>query len=572
MSRTNPQTNPVAPMVSTGVPVRKMGSVTMVDWAALSSPVNRTNFGMAPQQDVEPTPPPSAGGGLSGAVDRTFRNFFGAILGEDFANDAADTLIEFENNVENAITSWVQDYLDRQRDIQESRRDARESFGPAIVTAVGDATKGLFSGLLTGFGKLADELNIPRPQRKTLQSAYDNVVKPVVEQAQPLVGRIFGSTIPDPEFVGDFVKEVSSQRLGVIMAAPPQQVAARQARLEREMQKQTEDLQQKFRAAGIEESLDESAQLYYAFTGRMANFAQREAQALPQPQFKFGPDGKLISRPAPGTPNVFNSVPLGLEPFAVENPDKTFSLVGRFYSAQQEAAIELATSGRYTREEVTERLQSDPGLLQGAKRVRGGQDGRYLTPEKILDDEGVFRTIGGMSINQLADLKMNLVKRGYMDEEDVGSLTTRDINQATLTGFANMVRSAQENGYTWEGWRDQINENSMFFGRPAPQRQAPLIRVTSPTDIKAVANRVAQQTIGYQLEEGELEQFVATYQQMERQSQMRAAGGGTVEMPADIGTAAQEMITGGARQAEADAFAVGNTIDILRQIISGGGR
>jgi hypothetical protein len=379
-----------------------------------------------------------------------------------------------------------------------------------------------------------------------------NAVKPVVERAQPLVSRVFGTTVPDPEFVGDFVKEVSSQRLGVIMAAPPQQVAAEKARLERETQKQTEDLQQKFRAGGIEESLDESTQLYYAFTGRMANFAQREAKTL---------EGQK-----------FNSIPIGLEPFSVQNPDGTYSLVGRFYSAQQEAAIELATSGRYTREEVTERLQSDPGLLEGAKRVRGGQDGRYLTPEKILDDEGVFRTIGGMGVNQLADLKMNLVQRGYMDEEDVGSLTTRDINQATLTGFANMVRSAQTNGYTWEGWRDAAAEKNMYFGKPTPQAQAPLIRVTSPTDIKAVANRVAQQTIGYQLEEGELEQFVATYQQMERQSQMRAAGGGTVEMTPDIGTSAEEMITGGARQAEADAFAVGNTIDILRQIISGGGQ
>jgi len=32
------------------------------------------------------------------------------------------------------------------------------------------------------------------------------------------------------------------------------------------------------------------------------------------------------------------------------------------------------------------------------------------------------------------------------------------------------------------------------------------------------------------------------------------------------------MITGGARKTEADAFAVGNTIDVMRQIMTGGMR
>jgi hypothetical protein len=538
----------MAPMGSTGIPVTKMGSVTMVDWAALSSPANRTNFGMAPQQAMEP--PPSAGAvDENTPLDLTLEVLFG--------EDALKFADEYSEKISSAISSWWQKETER----MSEQRAAKTEFGESILTAITEGTKGFFSGSAKAFKAVADELNIPTPTRKQSKTVWDQVVSPVINAGQKSASQLFpgvgvASRLVDviTGVVADNVYQGrTSGNLQSIMAAPAKQVAAARQGIALKNQETRDSLQAKLSSAGIFEGMDENLALYTRFRGNIAAAKQATARGLAE--------------------RTFSSIPLGLDPFAVENADGTYSLRGRFYSAEQEAAFELATPGIYTRDEVIERLQSDPSLLEGSAALRGGNDGRYLTPETILDDEGIFRTVSRMNVSEIASLKMNLFERGYIkSEEEMGRLDTREINMPFLNGFANMIRNAQENGYTWQGWQDQINEKKMYFGGAAQQRQAPLIRVTSPTDIKAVANRVAQQTIGYQLEEGELEQFVSTYQQMERQAQMRAAGGGTVEMAPDIGTAAQEMITGSARKAEADAFAVGNTIDVLRQIISGGGR
>jgi hypothetical protein len=535
----------MAPMGSTGIPVTKMGSVTMVDWSALSSPANRTNFGMAPQQAMEP--PPSAGAvDENTPLDLTLEVLFG--------EDALKFADEYSEKISSAISSWWQKETER----MSEQRAAKTEFGESILTAITEGTKGFFVGSAKAFKAVADELNIPTPSRKQSKTVWDQVVSPVINAGRESVSQAFpgvgvASRLVDviTGVVADKVhKGQTGGNLQSIMAAPAEQVAAARRILNQETR---DSLQARLSNAGVFESMDENLALYTRFKGNIVAAKQATARGLAE--------------------RTFSSIPLGLDPFAVENADGTYSLRGRFYSAEQEAAFELATPGIYTRDEVIERLQSDPSLLEGSAALRGGNDGRYLTPETILDDEGIFRTVSRMNVSEIASLKMNLFERGYIkSEEEMGRLDTREINMPFLNGFANMIRNAQENGYTWQGWQDQINEKKMYFGGAAQQRQAPLIRVTSPTDIKAVANRVAQQTIGYQLGEGELEQFVASYQQMERQAQMRAAGGGTVVSPPDIGTAAQEMITGGARKAEADAFAVGNTVDILRQLISGGGR
>jgi hypothetical protein len=567
MSRTNPQTNPMAPMGSTGIPVTKMGSVTMVDWSALSSPANRTNFGMAPQQAMEL--PPS-----TGAVDEdTPLDLALEVL---FGEDALKFADEYSGKIAASISSWWEKETER----MSEQRAAKTEFGEAILTAITEGTKGFFVGSVKAFKAVADELNIPTPSRKQSKTVWDEVVSPVINAGRTSASQLFPGVGVTSRFIDVITGVVADKvhkgqtggNLQSIMAAPAAQVAAARKQLALEAQNKTASLQTKLRSAGIEESLDESTQLYYAFTGRMANIVKNEAERFKQPEFRTDATGKIISGPPPGTPNVFYSVPLGLEPFARENPDKTFSLVGRFYSAEQQAAIDLSTPGMFTREELTERLQSDPGLVDAASFARGGGDGRYLTPQTVLDNDGIMQTLGRMRSSELHSLKSTMARLGYMDAEDIGDPTIRRIDNPTLTGFGNLVRNAQENGYTWNGWTDYATEKNMFLGKAAPQRQAPLIRVTSPTDLKAVANRVAQQTIGYQLDEGELEQFVASYQDMERRSQMREAGGGTVASAPTAATAAEEMIAGGARKTEADAFAVGNTIDVMRQIMTGGMR
>jgi hypothetical protein len=551
MSRTNPQTNPMAPMGSTGIPVTKMGSVTMVDWSALSSPANRTSYGMAPMQP-EPSGPADKRGLSFPQPISALADDLNSVLRQTFGDSAIDKADGFLDNIQDVIASWAASKPRR-------RGSSTPEFEQAIVTAVGETIKGTFVGGGRAFVALLKVLDIPAPERESTEKAFDDFVAPVVNRVAPLVGAIFGSTKGDAEIVRVYAEERAAENRGVDVSKEVKRRGADvRGRLAERQRESAAEFKNRLKAAGVErglfdDDLSENARLYRSFKANMASFAQREADRLEA--------------------QTFGTVPIGLEAFAVEDPQtKAITLTGRFYSAEQQAAIDLSTPGMFTREEITERLQSDPGLVDAARGFRGGGDGRYLTPETVLDENGIIRTLAAMLPSELYSLKNTMARLYGMDVEDIGDPTIRRIDQPTIDNFSKLVRNAQENGYTWNGWIDYATDKNMFLGKAAPQRQAPLIRVTSPTDLKAVANRVAQQTIGYQLDEGELEQFVASYQDMERRSQMRAAGGGTVASAPTAATAAEEMITGGARKAEADAFAVGNTIDVMRQIMTGGMR
>lgn len=558
--RANPDSNPMRPMMPTGVPMRDFGPIKVIDWNAVQNPVQRAEFGLPAQMPAE-QPEPDGGFRIPVLEDETLDRWF---------SDAA-------GNIQEAVA----DYFRRQKAIDTSRREANLAFeqaaanaGYQLATAAARETPGAFKRAVRAFGRvLRDEFGIPLPSGQTLDRVWEDVVVPVATNAQTVYRQM------EKRSAGGLPQRYIRQALGVagglfgsgdaepgaVVAGEqmtPEQVSAEQMAMVAPTMTEMRNLRRKLAAAGFRpENIDRDAMLYQEFMRNVRTFQNIEARAL-------------------GRDVTFTSMPLGLEPFVRQQTDTmgrptgVYQLESRYYDPVAATLMQLGRPGAYTQEEVQARLAADPSLLE-ASRQMANRSGQYLTPDTIIEANEIMPTLGRMGLSELHNLKQHMFKHGYYgtnDPDAMGQLHFRDINQQTIDAYTRMVRLAQENGYTWQGWEEKIAAEGGWFGSAPKEPAAPLIRLTSKDDLRSIANRVAQQTIGYQLSEPELEQFVASYQGMERSSQLRASGGGTVELPPDPGVAAQEMIRGGERKAEADAFAVGNTIDVLRQIMTGGGR
>lgn len=89
------------------------------------------------------------------------------------------------------------------------------------------------------------------------------------------------------------------------------------------------------------------------------------------------------------------------------------------------------------------------------------------------------------------------------------------------------------------------------YGVQQQVQAAPLYRVTAAADIKSVANEVAKQTMGRELSEGELAQFVSEQQQ--RELGYQRATSGVVESPPSLQVSAEQFARGAA-PSEAAAY------------------
>ena len=184
------------------------------------------------------------------------------------------------------------------------------------------------------------------------------------------------------------------------------------------------------------------------------------------------------------------------------------------------------------------RSQPPPRWITGASPGGGGGQGVYRgvnlvglnnTVERApydITEEYVRTQYGDIKAEDRADLFLTLDKYGLLSGDP-------NIFKNQLNGLANLLDYANTMGITAERALEEIKRGEpVKTGGTGVRRY----RVSSPEDLKVVAKRMAQETIGRSFTEDEANQFVAAYQQRELQAQQQYFAGGvaTEAPPADV--------------------------------------
>lgn len=222
--------------------------------------------------------------------------------------------------------------------------------------------------------------------------------------------------------------------------------------------------------------------------------------------------------------------------------------------------------------------QAIPGL--GSKRLQNiadqlgqiyGSQSPYIGPEDVLygaeDADRLLKSIAS-NVNDLALLKSNLIKTGFLLPKDAGPLNFVYLDDKVFDAFRKLVDVAQSNDIKYDSFLKTMVDGGMSVSSSEPSRTFAPIRVTSSEDLRQIANRVAQSQIGRRLEDNELENFSQAYQSLETQFQRKMMGGGVVESPPDAGVMAERMI-GEELSTETDLYSLGSTLDMFTKLLGG---
>lgn len=209
-------------------------------------------------------------------------------------------------------------------------------------------------------------------------------------------------------------------------------------------------------------------------------------------------------------------------------------------------------------------IQSQLGQIYGPQSPFIGPD------DDVYGEEDADRLLKGIAsnVNDLAILKSNLVKTGFLLPKDTGPLNFVYLDDKIFDAFRRLVDVAQSNDMKYDSWLNNMVDRGMSVSPSEPSRTFAPIRVTSSEDLRQIANGVAQRQIGRRLEDNELENFSQAYQSLETQFQRRMMGGGVVESPPDPGVMAERMI-GEELSTETDLYSLGSTLDTFTKLLGG---
>ena len=184
------------------------------------------------------------------------------------------------------------------------------------------------------------------------------------------------------------------------------------------------------------------------------------------------------------------------------------------------------------------RSQPPPRWITGASPGGGGGQGWYRGTNLVgltnsverepydITDEYVRTQYGDIKPEDRAGLFLDLDKYGFL---------TGDPNNYNnqLNGIANLLDYANTMGFTAARALEERKKGAPIKAGGGGIRR---YRVSSPDDLKVVAKRVAQETIGRAFTDDEANRFVQAYQQRELTSQQQYfAGGVSAEAPsADV--------------------------------------
>jgi hypothetical protein len=200
-----------------------------------------------------------------------------------------------------------------------------------------------------------------------------------------------------------------------------------------------------------------------------------------------------------------------------------------------------------------------PRWVTGASPGGGGGGGWYTGTNLVDENNNV--TSGPYDITndyvrtvyaQLAALPDAERTKRYAIMQKYGLISGNpNLYANQLEGIANLLDLSNTLGVTAERALLEIQKGAPAGGNGggAPRR----FRVSSPDDLKAVAKRVAQETIGRAFTDDEANQFVAAYQNREMQAQQQYYAGGVMTEAPSADVFAQQFAQQTA-PTEADAY------------------
>jgi hypothetical protein len=158
-----------------------------------------------------------------------------------------------------------------------------------------------------------------------------------------------------------------------------------------------------------------------------------------------------------------------------------------------------------------------PGMLSGIQ-----------TPKYFAGDEDA---VGYMPMEQLINLQRAMNQIGLLsDNYSIGM-----VDQPTRSAFTNLLETANFSGEDYE-------QTILRMAAVGGSRRGSLTqyRVSNPDDVKSVINKVAEQTIGRKLQEGDLDRMARLFIEEERRS--ATSGSAEVVSAPNVQTFAEQQL------------------------------
>lgn len=189
-----------------------------------------------------------------------------------------------------------------------------------------------------------------------------------------------------------------------------------------------------------------------------------------------------------------------------------------------------------------------------------GTDYRYNPPPRAAYVDGVYNaSYAGQGIvdknerlvigpnnqpyyyNLNNDPTVEFTQMSEQKRENIAQrLDARGFNTGTAPQFIASLEYLMEFGNNiGRDWETALNVIERITPMEQEKVYAPRYRVTSPDDIRAVADESARRVLGRKFTADELNQFVQSYQQQEVAYQQAMEGSGVVTSAPSVGTAAQ---------------------------------
>jgi hypothetical protein len=158
-----------------------------------------------------------------------------------------------------------------------------------------------------------------------------------------------------------------------------------------------------------------------------------------------------------------------------------------------------------------------PGMLSGTQ-----------TPKYFAGDED---SIGYMPMEQLINLQRAMNQIGLLSNNYAMGV----VDQPTRSAFTNLLETANFSGEEYE-------QTILRMAAAGGSRRGSLTqyRVSNPDDVKSVINKVAQQTIGRKLQEGDLDRMARLFMEEERRS--ATSGSAEVVSAPNVQTFAEQQL------------------------------
>jgi hypothetical protein len=153
-------------------------------------------------------------------------------------------------------------------------------------------------------------------------------------------------------------------------------------------------------------------------------------------------------------------------------------------------------------------------------------------PKYFSGDEDA---INSYSKETIAQLQYNLSKNGLMGRK----YTPGIVDNQTRSGFKELLGISNRQGTDWVNALGSVSQAGVSTGTKLPAYQ-----LTNPEDLKAVFRKAAQDSLGRNLQDGDINRLVETYQAQEAQYQKQVSTvGGVVTQAPSAQAFAQSAIT-----------------------------